>query len=161
MKIILLPLAALSAVCLIDFSSARAEDPLPPVPPGSSFAPAQPPSSTTTPNPSTSQQVPLSPGAGKMGDHAKRLQKLKEELGLTPDQLKRMGPILKTAHEQAKAVRENSSLSIEQKRQQERQIFGTAFRQFKPILTPAQLAKLKQLRNERRGAAGTTTTTST
>jgi hypothetical protein len=39
---------------------------------------------------------------------------------------------------------------VKQKHQKLHQIFATAFQQFKPILTEAQLARLKQLRAERR-----------
>ena len=151
---ILLNLAAVSAVSMISLASAQAADPLPPIPPGGSSAP--PPSSSTTPGASGSQQVPLGSNPGAHSEHGKHLEKLKLELGLTPEQVKKMRPILKNAHEQAKAVRENTALSEQQKHQQERQIFVAAFKQFKPILTPAQIAKLKQLRAERRGAPANT-----
>jgi len=153
MKITLLNLATVAAVSMLGLAGARAADPLPPVPPGGSSAP--PPS--TSPGASSSQQVPLSSNPGGQGEHAKHLEKLKLELGLTPEQVKKMHPILKAAHEQAKAVRDNTSLNEQQKHQKVRQIFAAAFHQFKPILTPAQLAKLKQLRAEHRGTTPAST----
>ena len=154
MKIILLNFATVSAVSMLGLAGARAADPLPPVPPGGSVAP--PSSSAATPSTPSSQQVPLSPNPGGQGEHGKQLEKLKQELGLTPEQVKRMRPVLKAAHEQAKTVRENAALNEQQKHQQVHQIFAAAFHQLKPMLTPAQIARLKQLRAERRGAPANT-----
>jgi len=151
MRISLPNLAAVSAASVMALASVQAADPLPPTPPGGSVAP--PSSSPTT---GSTQQNPPSPTAGNQSEHGKHLEKLKMELGLTPEQIKKMRPILKTAHEQARTVRENASLNEQQKHQKLRQIFEAAFHQFKPILTPAQIAKLKQLRAERHGASANT-----
>jgi hypothetical protein len=157
MKRILLSLAAVSAFSVIGFPNARAADPLPPVPPGGSVAPApsSTPPSSTPPGASTSQQVPLTPNSGGQGEHAK-FEKLKQELGLTPEQVRKIGPILKNAHQQAKTVRENASLNEQQKHRKLHEIFAAAIQQFRPILTQAQLARLKQLRAERRGTTANT-----
>ena len=151
MRISLLNLAAVSAASVMALASVHAADPLPPTPPGGSVAP--PSSSPTT---GSTQQNPLSPTAGNQSEHGKHLEKLRLELGLTPEQVKKMRPILKTAHEQARTVRENASLNEQQKHQKLHQIFEVAFHQFKPILTPAQIAKLKQLRAERHGPSANT-----
>jgi hypothetical protein len=150
MRISLPSLTALSAASVMALANVRAADPLPPTPPGGSVAPP-----SSSPSAGSAQQNPPNPTAGNQSAHGKHLEKLRTELGLTPEQVKKMRPILKTAHEQAKTVRENASLNEQQKRQKMHQIFEAAFHQFKPILTPAQIAKLKQLRAERHGATST------
>lgn len=140
---------AIAAICSLAFLiGIQAQDPLPPTPPGGSTAP------TTTPNTSGTP----SPGAkGRKGSEGSRLEKLKEELGLTPEQLKEMRPIFEKAHAEAKAIRA-SSLAPDEKRRKMREIFISTVQQIKPLLTPAQLAKLKELRKEHSTATASTTT---
>lgn len=157
MRTIHFALVSMTAASLAAISCVRAEDPLPPTVPGSSFAPPSSPSTPTTPaakNPS--QQSPSAAPGGNGAQAGNRLEKLKEELGLTPEQMKQIRPILKKEYEEAKPVRENTSLPPEQKRTKLRAIFMAAFRQMKPILTPAQLAKLKELHKEHAKNAATT-----
>lgn len=77
-----------------------------------------------------------------------RLEKLKEELGLTPAQVDQIRPIFKKAGEEMIAVHNNASLSQEQKHQKMRAIIMATVQEMKPILTPAQLAKLKEIHKQ-------------
>ncbi|MDR3404135.1 MAG: hypothetical protein P4L99_16680 [Chthoniobacter sp.] len=139
----------------------RADDPIPPVPPGKSLPPPLP--ATPAPaSPSTNNQPPQatpgSPGSAlQAGGKGQRLQKLKQELGLTPAQVAKIKPILEKAHAEIQAVRANTSLPAAQKRQKVRQIFTASFQQIRPILTPQQLQKWKQIREERHPNATSTT----
>ena len=128
----------------------RAADPIPPVPPGSSLPPPQAPASPTPPAASSGQ--PLSPGFGAQagGKHNGRFKKLKNELGLTPDQIAKIKPIIQSAHQQKEALRSNTSLPQNERRQQIKQIETSSFQQIRPILTPEQLQKWKQIREARR-----------
>jgi len=144
----------------------RADDPLPPVPPGNTLPPPQP--ANPTPNPAspsknaTPQQAPVnSPGlmalsGGKGGEAGQRIQKLKQELGLTPAQVAKIKPIFEKAGAQLKALRDNTSLPAPQKRQKMRQIVVASAQQIRPILTPQQLQKWKQIREERKTATAST-----
>ena len=85
-----------------------------------------------------------------------RLQKLKQELGLTPAQVAKIRPIFEKAGAQLKALRDNTSLPAAQKRQKMRQIFAASAQQIRPILTPQQLQKWKQIREEHRTATAST-----
>lgn len=72
------------------------------------------------------------------------LQMLSEKLNLTDDQKAKLKPIL----QQMKAVREDSSLSEEQKRAKMKPIHESLHDQINAVLTPEQQAKFKQMRQE-------------
>lgn len=68
---------------------------------------------------------------------------------MTPAQVAKIKPIIEKAVADAKALRANTSLPEAQKRKNMRQIFAASFQQIKPLLTPQQLQKWKQIRAER------------
>lgn len=144
----------------------RANDPLPPVPPGSSLPPPAPstpaPGQPSKKTASTPSATPAPPGRKGLANHPgeRRFQKLKQELGLTPAQVAKIKPIIEKAGAEMKALHDNTSLPTTQKRQKMRQIFVASFQQIKPLLTPQQLQKWKQIREERH-ANQTTTAAST
>jgi len=76
------------------------------------------------------------------------LQMLSEKLNLTDDQKARLRPILQDQMQQMKAVREDSSLSEEQKRAKMKPIHESLHDQINAVLTPEQQAKFKQMRQE-------------
>jgi len=141
-------IATISSLALL--AAVHAEDPLPPTPPGGSTAPATKPNTSSTTSPS--QQLGLK---GRKGGEGNRLEKLKEELGLTPQQMKEMRPIFEKAHSGAKALRA-SSLAPDEKKRKMREIFVSTIQQIKPQLTLPQLAKLKELRKEHSTATAST-----
>jgi Spy/CpxP family protein refolding chaperone len=163
----LVPVAALTfllAPSNLPAADLRADGPLPPVPPGSPLPPPLPANFTPAPpskNNSTQQSTMNSPGltalsGGQGGQGGQRLQKLKQELGLTPPQVAKIKPILEKAGTQLKASRDNTSLPVPQRRQKMRQIFAASAQQIRPILTPQQLQKWKQIREEHHTATAST-----
>ena len=76
------------------------------------------------------------------------LQMLSEKLNLTDDQKAKLRPILQDQMQQMKAVREDSSLSEEQKRAKMKPIHESLHDQINAVLTPEQQAKFKQMRQE-------------
>jgi len=76
------------------------------------------------------------------------LQMLTEKLNLTDDQQAKLKPIFEDQMQQMKAVREDSSLSQEQKRAKMKSIHESLHDQISAVLTPEQQAKFKQMRQE-------------
>jgi periplasmic protein CpxP/Spy len=83
---------------------------------------------------------------GESADH--HLQMLSEKLNLTDDQKAKLKPILQDQMQQMKAVREDSSLSEEQKRAKMKSIHESLHDQINAVLTPEQQAKFKQMKQE-------------
>jgi len=153
-------IAVTMALAAIEFPAVdlRADDQVPPVPPGNSLPPTAP--ATTPTPPSTSPALQTSGGTKRQaaGEGKRRFEKLKQELGLTPAQVARIKPIFERTAEQVKTLRSSVSLSAAQKKQQIRQIVASSFQQIRPVLTPQQLQKWKQIREEHRGQTQTAST---
>jgi Spy/CpxP family protein refolding chaperone len=136
-------LAGLFAMCL----EVRAEDPVPPKPPGSTTLPAAP--AATTPPAPTSEPAPPAGGRGKPGEF---VQMLREKIGVTEEQIEKMKPIFGQQMEKLKGLKEDTALTMEQKREKAREIMMGTMEEIKPILTPEQMAKLKEELEKRRAA---------
>ncbi len=100
------------------------------------------------------------PPPGEKGEKRERRQDMREnfdkmakELNLTSDQKIQIEAIRKQARESMKAVRNDTSLTEDQKREKGREIMKTAVDQERAILTPEQQAKQKELR-EKHGRHG-------
>ena len=76
------------------------------------------------------------------------LQMLSEKLNLTDDQQAKLKPVLQDNMQQIKTVREDSSLSQEQKHAKLKSIHDSMHDQINAVLTPEQQAKFKQMRQE-------------
>ena len=76
------------------------------------------------------------------------LQMLSEKLNLTDDQKAKLKPILQDQMQQMKAVRDDSSLSQEQRRAKMKSIHESFHDQINAVLTPEQQAKFKQMGQE-------------
>ena len=74
---------------------------------------------------------------------------LSDKLKLTDDQKSQIKPILEDEHKQLAALREDSSLSREQKRAKFREIHTSTFDKIRPILTDQQQATLQQIQTQR------------
>jgi len=102
----------------------------------------------------TSQQPQAPPpdkhaGMHHSGESAdQHLQMLSEKLNLTDDQKAKVKPILQDQLQQMKAVREDSSLSEEQRQAKMKSIHESLHNQINAVLTPEQQAKFKQMRQE-------------
>ena len=79
----------------------------------------------------------------------KRLEKMKTDLNLTDDQVAKITEQRKNSMEQMKAIRENSSLSEEQKKEQLMDLRKSSRESMNSILTADQLKKKEELRNSR------------
>jgi len=82
------------------------------------------------------------------GQRGSSLEWLSKELNLTDDQKAKVRPILEDEGKQMKAVREDSSLSQEQKHDKMRQIHEAAHSQINELLTPEQQQKFAQLKEQ-------------
>ena len=103
--------------------------------------------------PQESQAPPPGKHAGMrhMENVDQRLQTLSEKLSLTDDQKAKLKPILQDQVQQMKAVREDSSLSPEQKKSKMKSIHESVHEQINAVLTPEQQTKFKQMQQEHMG----------
>lgn len=83
------------------------------------------------------------PGAGE------RIERLKEELGLTQAQLDQLKPVLREQMEAMKELRQNEDLSREEKRAKFEELRKANRDKIAAILTPEQLAKFEELMKKR------------
>lgn len=84
--------------------------------------------------------------------HGERLESFKEELNLTPEQVDQIRPILRKQREQVETVRENSSLTREQKLEKCREMIKSTAEEIRPLLKPEQREKLGQAVDKMREA---------
>lgn len=71
-------------------------------------------------------------------------------LNLTDAQKQQMKPIFQATRQQVQAVRQDTTLTPQQKREKVKEIRQNQMAQVKSILTPEQQQKMEQLRNNRR-----------
>ncbi len=76
------------------------------------------------------------------------LQMLTEKLNLTDEQKAKIKPILQDQEQQLKAIRDDTSLSQEQKSAKKKAIHESFHEQINSVLTPEQQAKFKQMKQE-------------
>ena len=76
----------------------------------------------------------------------KRLMKMSQSLNLTEEQEAKIKPFLEDESTKIKAIRDDSSLTREQKRAKVREIHSATYEQFKPILTLEQQKKHDEMR---------------
>ncbi len=93
-------------------------------------------------------------GHMRQADPAKRLEWMSKKLNLTDEQKTKLQPIFQDEFQQMKAVREDTSLSREQKRDKMKQIHETFHPQVMAVLTPDQQQKLEQMRANRAARGG-------
>ena len=75
------------------------------------------------------------------------------KLNLTDQQKSQIKPILEQSREQMKAVRQDTSLTSEQKKEKAKQIREQTRAQILPLLTPEQQQQLQQMHQRRRKGA--------
>ena len=100
----------------------------------------------TSPSPQTPSQAHESMGASASPDA--HLQMLSEKLNLTEDQKAKLKPILQDQAQQLKAIRDDASLSPEQKTAKKKALHDTMHDQINAVLTPDQQEKFKQMKQE-------------
>jgi Spy/CpxP family protein refolding chaperone len=79
----------------------------------------------------------------------KRLEKMKTDLNLSDDQVAKIQDLRNSSIEQGKAIRENPSLTEEQKKEQLMNLVKSRKESMNDILTPEQLKKKEEMRNSR------------
>jgi Spy/CpxP family protein refolding chaperone len=79
-----------------------------------------------------------------------RLKRMSETLNLTDEQKEKIRPVLQSEADQLKAMREDTSLSQDQRREKRLQIMQATRKQIREILTPEQRAKWREEREEAR-----------
>ena len=72
----------------------------------------------------------------------------KEKLGLTDDQAAKLKKHSEDTHNKMKAIQDNQSLTMEQKKQQLKTVREAAFNERKSILTAEQLKKMQEMKKE-------------
>ena len=132
-----------TASLLTATTTLRAADPVPPTPPVNP-PPAAP--EAAKPEAGRPERRPGGPG-GPGGD---RLAMMKEQLGLTPEQVEKIKPILEKDREKLQALRADTAATREQKGEKMREILTASMEEIKPILTPEQLEKFKANMEKRR-----------
>ena len=95
--------------------------------------------------PQTSPQGHEAMGAASPEAH---LQMLSEKLNLTEDQKAKLKPILEDQAQQMKTIRDDSSLTPEQKAAKKKAIHETTHDQINAVLTPEQQGKFKEMKRE-------------
>ena len=136
-KFSLLTLAA--AGLLTAASQLHAEDPVPPTPPATPTAPA-----------ASGEAKRARPAAA--GLRGERVAPLKEQLGLTDEQVQKLKPILAKDREKLTALRNDTTLTQEQRMAKMKELQKSSEEEIKPILTPEQLEKYKAGQEKRREA---------
>jgi len=79
-----------------------------------------------------------------------KLAKLAQSLGLTDEQKAQLKPILKSRHQQVKAIRQDTTLTPEEQRTRIKALRQSDRPQILAVLTPEQKVKLAQTRHGRR-----------
>ena len=86
------------------------------------------------------------------GNHAGgKLKKLSKELELTDAQKAQLRPILMGAHQQAEAIKADTTLNPEARKIKMHELGRSTRQQMQAILTPEQREKLKAIRQAHRG----------
>jgi periplasmic protein CpxP/Spy len=155
-----IPLGLLVLAMVISLAAAAQTS----APPSQSQVSSQAQTSTTPPQPQTSHEgqtsAPPSQTApqGQTGSNANpqpnqargQERSIEDELHLTPDQKQKIAAIVDDENKQIVAVRDDGSLSMDQKIQKARSIRQAGAPKIKAVLTPEQLQKLSAIQDRAR-----------
>lgn len=112
-----------------------------------SAAQAQTPAGAKAGKPGQAGQQGQPGRGGRMGGMM-RNPKIAKELGLTDAQQKQLKDIMEKAMAKRKAIREDKSLTDDQKKTKARELGKETNASFEKVLTPEQIAKVKALRKK-------------
>ncbi len=99
-------------------------------------------------------QAGSTPVPAERAKHARGPERMFQALNLTDDQKAKVQTILQGERSQIQALRNNTSLTDEQKKQQIRELRKNDHQQLLAVLTPEQQAKMKELRQGKEGRGG-------
>lgn len=122
-----LPLVAAALVLAAPFTFAQDKDAPPPPPPG--------------------EHGPKD-GPGRGGPRGDRFKMFAEKLGLTEEQQTKVKPIFAEEVKALKALWDDQSLDRAVRREKAAEIMKKTMEQIKPMLTPEQLKKLDEMKDE-------------
>lgn len=97
---------------------------------------------------------PEAPRGERRGPGGPNLQALAEELGLSAEQKAQLEPIMKAQAEKRRALRDDQSLTREQRMEKMRAIMEEGNKAISAVLTPEQMAKYKEMQAKMRGGPG-------
>lgn len=80
--------------------------------------------------------------------HRNRLAYMSKQLNLTQEQQSQIKPIFQKQHQAAKAIKQDTSLTQEQKKEKMKALRQETMAQVNPILTPEQQQQWQQLREQ-------------
>jgi Spy/CpxP family protein refolding chaperone len=103
---------------------------------------------TADPN-ATSNATPQKMGGPHDGQHV--FDRMAQQLNLNDQQKTQVQSLMQNQRQQAQAIRQDASLTPEQKRDKFQQLRKSNHQQMLGILTPEQQQKFQQLRSERKG----------
>ena len=92
---------------------------------------------------------PAGPGGGRWTHHDRaeqRMQRMTQMLNLTKDQQEKIRPIFEDQFKQMQVLRQDTSLTPEQRRAKAQEMRKSVHAQISQILTPEQREKLKEMR---------------
>jgi len=120
----------------------------------SAFAQSQPQSNSSPSQSQPPQAAPSTPPSGQQNappNQASGQQQANEDnpLNLTEDQKAKLRPIIMEENQQMEALRNDTTMTQEQKIAKANQIRADASPKIKAILTPEQIQKLTELQEER------------
>ncbi len=84
---------------------------------------------------------------GRGGRHGMSLDRMTEQLNLTPEQKAKVQPILEKVKPQLETIHRDAM-------EKSKAVMDDAMNQIRPLLTPEQQKKLEEARNDRRGRRG-------
>ena len=155
-----IPLGLLALVMVISLAAAAQTS----APPSQSQVSSQAQTSTTPPQAQTShegqtsappsQVAPQGQAGSSPSAQSNQAQgqerSIEDELQLTPDQKQKIAAIVDDENKQIVAVRDDTSLSMDQKMQKARAIRQAGAPKIKAVLTPEQLQKLAAIQDKAR-----------
>ncbi|MEY4689227.1 MAG: hypothetical protein RIR76_3250 [Verrucomicrobiota bacterium] len=100
--------------------------------------------------PSTASAAASPPPEDRRGEAQKRLQAHIDDLGLTPEQREKLGPILRSEREKIASLRADESLSPRDRLRKLQAVREEITPRVKAILTPEQFARWEKSRGEER-----------
>lgn len=96
-------------------------------------------------SPTPAPSAAPSASATEHHEHGGRGERLFKELNLTDDQKEKIKPIMKDRRDKMQALKEDSSITQDQKKEKAKEIMHSTNEQIKAILTPDQQKKFEQL----------------
>lgn len=99
---------------------------------------------------SAQQSTAQAQGGMHQGQHMSRLEWMSKELNLTDDQKAKLKPVLADESKQMQGVRNDTTLTEEQKRDKMKELHQSTDTQINDILTPDQQKKYEDLKSQQK-----------